>query len=57
MLKDWRGRQSQQNQICQSFIETLRDKQTGGNCNRLIGEIEKVLEETGNSKFTTSKWS
>ena len=50
MLNDWRGRQSDQDTLCQTFIETLRKKQNGGDCNRLIGEIVKVLA-TGNIEF------
>ena len=50
MLNDWRGRQSEQDTLCQSFIATLRKKQNGGDCNRLIGEIVKVLA-TGNIEF------
>ena len=50
MLNDWRGRQSNQDRLCQSFTDTLRNKQTGGDCNRLIHEIEKVVAK-GNIEF------
>ena len=57
MLKRWRGTQNKpdQDQLCQSFLATLRKKQTGGDCNRLVGEIEFAFRK-GNYKSTRVTW-
>ena len=40
----WRGKQADQEQLCQSFIEVLKNNQRNGDCNRLIGSIENTVE-------------
>ena len=40
----WRGKQADQEQLCQSFIAVLKNNQRNGDCNRLISSIENTVE-------------
>ena len=44
MLEKWRSKQSDQEQLCQSFIAVLKNNQRHGDCNRLISSIENTVK-------------
>ena len=56
ILNAWRATQSDQQRIGKTLIEILKDRQIGGDCNRLITDLQQsaYTKEKSLGKITTT---